>query len=427
MRPDSSGTRLSLLMAGAQALAALTGVAGTLLLSRLMGDAAFGQAMLLISLVTLGAVVVGGNLDAVAMRALNTGTPGTRAAFLRLTRRVIGFGGLLCLFLGTAFWTAGLIPLGSLLVLAAATPMLALLRATARQGAALGRPGVAVTVRLLARPLSFLAFAAVCLGLGASPPYWTPGAVLAAACAAGVVLQLYALRQVLRPLSVTPVGAGNARGWICAGAALAPALLMQELLRDLVLVSAGWTLDAPALGTFALALTLSALPGLAVTAVDIALGPRIGRAAAAGDAVRLSIALAQSALLRVTGLAVALLGLVLILPTALRLADAPHTQPLVWTLVAIPAARALLGNPAMLLAAAGHFTPVGWITTVGAGLTTLSVAVTGLHWGASGAAWAAVLGVGTTLAGLWIVAWKLLGQDCSALVLLNRPRRASSV
>ncbi|MHA3979649.1 polysaccharide biosynthesis protein [Halovulum sp. GXIMD14794] len=426
MRPDATGTRLSLLMAAVQGAAALTGVAGTLLLSRLMGDEGFGRAMLMVSLATLGAVAVTGNLDAVAMRALNTGTTAARAAFLRLCRRTIGAGGALCLLICSLLWAYGFLSLQTLLVFPAAVVLLGLLRTTARQGAALGRPGVAVTVRLLARPLSFLAFGCLCLVTGVHPPEWAPTAVLAGACAAGVGLQVLALSQVLRPLAQCTPEAGHAAGWLRAGAALAPALLMQELLRDLVLVSAGWTLDGASLGVLALALTLAALPGLAVTAVEIALGPRIGRAAASLDRGPLKEALGQSALLRIFGLATALVGLALVLPIALRLAGAPYTQPLVWTLIAIPVTRALLGNPTMLLAASGHVAPVGRISAIGASLTALTVAVAGLHWDAKGAALGAMLGSSATTAWLWATALRITGQDCSVLCLLRTTSRAAA-
>lgn len=415
---------LSVLMAGAQALAALAGAVAMLLLTRTMGPAAFGQAMVLVAAATLGAVAAGANLEGAAIRVLNAWDAPLQAGFLRYTRRIITVGTGVSVAICTLLWLFGAAALPEMLAVVAAIPALAMLRATARQGAALGAPGGAVAIRILARPLTFLGLAVVSCAASLTPPAWILAAALAAAAAVGVLLQLAVLRPVLRSLPPAAREVPGAR-WLRMGLVLAPALLLQELFRDLVMVAAGTVLPAPDLGVLAIALTLAALPGLAVAAVDIATGPRIARLAAANRASEVSRALAEAARLRMLGLCCALPGLALILPPALHFAGAPMASTPVWALVLVPVVRAVLGNPAMLLTALGHADSVGRSSAAAAGLTALAVAGAGAGWGATGAAIAAAGGAGAGQVLLWIACMRLGGPDCSVRVLFRPlPRMA---
>lgn len=412
---------LSVAMAAAHALAALAGAGATLLLTRTMGPSAFGQAMVLVAAATLGAVAAGANLEGAAIRVLNAESAPVQAGFLRYNRRIIGLGSVASTLICAGLWGLGVAPLPAMLAVASAIPALSLLRATARHGAALGAPGGAVAIRILARPLTFLCLAMLSLATALTPPVWALAATLAAAAAGGVMLQLLVLRPVLRSLPPAAREVPGA-GWLRMGLALAPALLLQELFRDLVLVAAGPVLPLPDLGVLAIALTLSALPGLTIAAVDIATGPRIARLAAASQADETSHALAEAARLRLLGLCCALPGLALILPPALRLAGAPMAAVPVWALVLVPVVRTVLGNPAMLLAALGRARTVGRLSATAAGLTALAVAGAGAGWGATGAAIAAAGGAGTGQFLLWCACLRVSGQDCSILGML-RPRR----
>ncbi|MSU90638.1 hypothetical protein GE300_13615 [Rhodobacteraceae bacterium 2CG4] len=424
MTPEWRRAALSAAMGAAQGVAAAAGALAALLLSRQMGAAGFGQAMLLVSAATLGAVVAGANLEGAAIRVLNSGPAWHRAAFVRFNSRVIALGSGLIMLVCAAAWRLDAVSAPAALALAAAAPALALLRATARQGAALGAPGGAVAVRILARPLAFLAFAGLCLALSLRPPDWALAALLAAACGVGVLLQRRVLRPVFRALPPAPraMPGSETRGWLRIGLVLAPSLLVQEMFRDLVLVSAAPVLAAPQLGLLALALTLAALPGLAVAAVEIATGPRIARLAAAG-AAGLPAALAEAARLRLLGLGLALPGLALVLAPALQLAGATGGHALVWALAAVPALRALLGNPALLLTAAGHAATVGGLSAVAAALTGTAVAGGAIAWGTGGAVAGAVAGAGAAQALMWGACLRRTGQDCSARAALMPGRR----
>ena len=82
---------------------------------------------------------------------------------------IIGLSGVLAIGLALA-WALGAGPGWALALVAMLVPVLALSRATGRQGTALGAPGRAVIPRLLARPAVLIPGGALALALGWAAP-----------------------------------------------------------------------------------------------------------------------------------------------------------------------------------------------------------------------------------------------------------------
>lgn len=398
--------RLSLVLLAAQVFAAGGGAMATLLLARAMPAEAFGHGMALISAAMLGALFVGGNLEAGALRFLGRGS--AEAAYVRFSRRLILAGGIVGAALCLMAWVLGAAASGrELALLALLMPLLAMMRATARQGAALGAAGRTVLPRLLTRPAVFLCAGLLAAAAGSAPPGWALPALLLAATAGAIAVQLVLLRDQFRRLT-GPARHDRARvrAWLATGVGMMPGLLFLELHRDFVIAAGSAVLPAEALAGLAVALTLAAVPALAVIAVEVATGPRIAGAQASGRADALRGRLAEAAWLRLAAGSPALLGLGLCVGPVFAFLGPAHAGHggLVWMLAGIPVTRIVLGNPLQLLMLAGETALSFRICAVGAAGSACCIAGAGATWGAEGAAAGATAG--------FMVVWAVLWRGC---------------
>ncbi|MEM8787001.1 MAG: hypothetical protein AAGE76_01960 [Pseudomonadota bacterium] len=407
MVPDRASARAMVLM-GTQVGAAGAGALATLALAALLPSADFGRAMEAISAAMLLSILFSLNLDACAMRVLTQGDAAARARFSGAATRVIWLGAVLAL--PVVVIRAGA-PVAA--VITALALSLALVRLGARQGTALGRPLGTVIPRLMSRPLG-LGGAVLVLWSGVGASWWLPALTLALATGLAAMVQARSLRPVRPPAS----GGWPASHWLRNAACLVPGLLFLEFFRDMAIVSAGLALDDAALGRFALALTLIALPGFAIVAVEIATGRPIAAAIAAGQPV--NPRLVEAARLRLAGAVGCLGALALALPLASAWLPADDLSPLLWPLATVPAIRALIGNPMAMLNLYQRDATVLRICGAGVPLTAAAIALSSAGFGAAGAAWAAAAGFGLTQAALWQACRRQTPVDPSVRVLWRR-------
>jgi|GEM_PF-3778075 len=406
--------RLSAGLGAAQAFGVLGGAFGLLLFSALLGPEGFGQANLLISIAMLGSLAASLNIEAGAIRTLPGLAPKDALEAQKSSRALVLLGSTAMALIWVAASLLGALNWGEALVLSLLVPALALIRVTARQATALGRPAAGTVPRLIARPAGILAGVVAVLWFGLiAEPLILPVAILCAS-----ILGICAQQALLR--GIVPLGIAvklPARPEVAMGLALSPSLLMLEYLRAGTLAVAALVLSTADLGVFALALSLAALPGLAVVAVEMATTPALSRAVRSmGDLHGL---LSQSAGLRLGGFVALTLGLIVVLPLV-----RPHLFPdyqglvplVLWCL--LPAlARAVFGNPVLILTLKGEAHKAGKLSLCSALLVALAT-FGGAHMaGASGAAAGMALGWVTGWFALWIQCQRATGIDASVHVL----------
>lgn len=409
----------AVVLLAAQGSAAAIGAAATLALIATMGAAAFGQATLVIATATLAAVLVNGNLDALALRRLTQGSAGAKAAFLRESVLVtVG------LSLGIALVLGGIVAVGWappwVLGVAVLAPVLAVLRFNARCGTALDAPLAGVLPRLLSRPMGFALLACFAWATGWAPIWWAMPLMLFGASLFGIALQYARLTPKMRPLWRTPPDLGPLIPDLRQAGHMIPGLMFLEYFRDLVIFSASWSLPREDLGVLSLALTFAVLPGLALVAVDVASSARIAKGVAARDAVQTHQALREALALRWLGLILCLAGLALCLGWVQRLAGTQGLAPLIWSLTSVPIVRAALGNTQQLLLLQGQTATVFHTTTLAIIFGLPAILVSAWLWGPMGAATAAAgLHMAVALV-LWSRCRRLTGLDPSVFLLSRR-------
>ncbi|NNU79062.1 hypothetical protein HMH01_01305 [Halovulum dunhuangense] len=422
--PSRAGWALPAALLGAQAFAALGGALATLVLAGMMTPDAFGRGNALVGIAMLGSLALSGNLEAGAFRFLCTGTDADRARFLRASDLLILAGAILAIPLCLVIALPSGASMAEVALLLALFPALALFRARARQGAALGTPGRAALPRLVARPAAFLVLAAGVWITGAQPLAWALPTALLTATLAGLSIQHRLLRTRFHPLKRHGGKPGWNIDWLRTGIAFLPSLLLTEYHRALVLVVAGMTLSAAMLGHLALALSLAALPGLALIAMEMATTQRLTQAALSGDTARSAAILARIARARCLVLLAVLVPFVALLePACARLFPGyPGLAATAWPLLAMPVGRALLGNPLHVLALKGENGAAFIVCGAGVGLTVPAILAGAMLAGAPGAALGAALAQTATGIALWALCRRRCGIDLSVLSL----RRAES-
>lgn len=423
-RPTATTIRAGVLLA-AQALAAATGAAATVALIAVMGAEAFGTAVAVISAATLVSLMASGNLEALAMQQFTQGSDAARLAYLSLSRQVIWCAtGVFALALLVATLIVPADRLMTLPGILALVPVLAILRAQARHCAALGSPLFGTLPRLLSRPVGFGLLVCATFATTLSIAWWHMVVTLFVASLAGIGVQRLSLGrstiqlQLRAEASLAETGQAEAparRSLLLRAAQLAPMLLYLEYFRDLVILGSLWSLTSAETGVLSLALTLAALPGLAVLAVDVATGAPIARAVADEQPVLIRKLLSQATMLRLAGIGPGLVVLgaaLMVISSTQNLGDIAAAS---WILATVPLQRALLGNAHQILMLFGQTRRVFGITALGLLLGVPAVHIGGAVAGVSGVACAAASLHLIVSVALWSACRRHTGLDASAL------------
>ncbi len=415
---------ISLALLLARSLAAIAAALTTFLLARLIPSADLGSVMAMVSAAMIGSLVLSLNIETGAMRFLTearaANAPDRIHGFIHFSRRVIRVlalpvmaGTALFLILTGAPFSAPLL-VGLLMI-----PAFAWSRATARHAGALHQVLRGGLPQLTIRPLTVLVGIALAAAFG-----WplTPLTVLLLFLAGAVLtiaLQTRLLAPVLAPILATPPDDTEAADWAATGVRLAPSLLFQDLLRDLVLVLSALGLGASDTGILAICLTIVLLPNLALVGIEMGYGPQISAACVARNRPELAALLRQAAGLR---LAATLPATVLIAGFAEPILGffgpdyVAGATPL-RLLCLLPLTRAAFGNPFLILSVAGEAAAIFRITGLGL-IAMLAVIPAAALFGLPGAAIAACAGFALVQVWLYASCRASAGADTSALSLI---------
>ncbi|MEL7203294.1 MAG: hypothetical protein AAGL19_03935 [Pseudomonadota bacterium] len=274
-------------------------------------------------------------------------------------------------------WIYGLDAMGPFVLSFAAAPIMANARINSRQGVALGLVLRASLPRVLVRPLVMVAFLGTATVMG-----WTLTAthIMAALCVAAAFetgLQWAFIRHTLAFRRAVPARFDQARAWVPFGLMLSPMLVMQEYLRDVIIMTAGFVLLPGDVAKLGISLSMIGILNFALNAFDLAFSPKISRAIVQGNSKGCARLLT---LCGVGKLGVLMLGVPLawvFIPLALDVmgADYAGIETMFLVLVIIPASRAVFGPANLVLNVTGHKQVLFWCALAGAGAILLGVFV----------------------------------------------------
>lgn len=373
----------------------------TILVALLADQATLGLFMLGLSVMTLGAIVLTGNLEAPAIRYIMhyrvAGAHEEAAGYMRFSvlltlgmSLAAGLGLALLLLAGVLDWSD---MRDRVVVLAVCgMPVVALSRVWMGQAAPLGVVVRGLMPVSLGFPFALCALLAGHAALGGTFRADWLMAVAIVAHAGATALQRGLLRSAIAAARRAPPAMAEWRGWMRDSALLAPHTSLDGLLKQIAITTAGLALPAAGLAEFGIAISVIALLLFAMKAVDLAASPDLSRALAARDGPDTRARLREMARIKALACVAGALLLIVAGHWALTLIgeDYASAYPLVLALVLLPAADALFGHSGLVLNVSGRSGAI--FATALAGMAAIVGGVlAGAVWGGP---WGAALGCG---------------------------------
>ena len=304
-------------------------------------------------------------------------------------------------------------------------PVLGLTRVYARHAAALNSVLQGVLPRMLVRPALFSAvlLAVYALGRHISADFvmllW-----LISACIV-VVLQVTLLRPKLDFVATRPRDMSDRRIWVRTGVMLAPMLIMNEYMNNVLLASASLGVEAATVAQLGIALSLQNFLTYSLTAVDMSFSPQVARAIVREDGVRYRRLLSMVSGLKCLGLLAGAFIVYFLREPLLGMFGQHYVAAgnTFFILMLIPLANALFGPVTLVLNVSGHRKELllgSLVGMIGMGVAT---PVGGWFGGLNGAALGASVAFFLQQVSLYLYCRKRTGVDPSAFAAVARAFR----
>lgn len=413
--------------------AAVAGALVTFLLARILPVDEVGMVLALISAATLASVLVTLNLEAGAVKYVVGGSH--QRAFIRFNRSLIlaltlpvAIGTLWLLdFRWGGLFSANPILAGIVLMM---IPALGFTRATARQAGALQQVLRGGGPQLAIRPAFVLIALLFCLLTQVEANIQTIMSLFLIGILLTLGVQFYLLSDIFAALPKEK-STTQPKVWLTTGLCLAPALLYQDLFRDVILILAAIGLESAEIGQLGVALTILSLPGFALVAIEMGFAPTIAKAISRNSDQDRDRLLRSSARLRIL-LALPAIGLVAAIAGPIVHIFGPDyamaAEPLRLFLL-IPLARIVFGNAALILILRHAHRQILFATGAGLLVLVIGVPLAATIGGATGVAITASIIFMAVQAVLYALCRKLTGIDpsvLSAVPALRAKARAST-
>ncbi len=325
-------------------------------------------------------------------------------------------------------WSKGVVDLGPFLISFAAAPIIANGRINSRHGVAMGRVLRAALPRTLVRPVVMSSFLGIASWQGWSLSAMEIMAAFFVASSLATGLQWLMIRDAMAFRNEVTPRFDAARDWLPFGLMLSPMLIMNEYMRNLIILTSGLVLDASDVARLGISLSMISILNFGLNAFDLVFSPKISRATAgerpAARAKFLSICGAGKFCALVVGVPVA----ILLIPKVLALMGAAYSgiEEMFLVLALIPASKAVFGPASLVLNITGHKRILFVGALAGAGAIVLGTLLGDHLGGAPGVIIGVAIAAAAYQALLFGMCRRTTGIDTTVFSVFWERRRAAS-
>ncbi|MBV1867165.1 MAG: hypothetical protein KUG69_04555 [Marinosulfonomonas sp.] len=438
--------------AGIIVAARIIGTFGTLLytvlMARMMTPENFGIAWTLWSIVYIAGYLVTLNIGATAIRevvrARASGDDASAAGFIIVSRWILFIVSIpaISVFIGFIWWQhpSILADYPVAVFLAAATiPVMGWDAINAAQATALDKVLRSQLPSTLVRPLIFIVAFGAIWAFGYSLSLETVLAIFFTAAIMIATVQHVLIWRFFNFIkSVKPDLSGWAR-WVGSGLLLAPNRLLNDRLKDVLLLVTAVPLGAVGVAKMAVALSIINFLNFAINAVETAFAPKLAQnltrnladGVAPRQMTRATHFIAISGVLKVGMLGAGVIALWLILPLLISFYGPEYSAstPLVWWFALIPLSTAVFGNTTLVMqifdqrSAFFYSSVFGLIMLVVAGVYGVPIIVAYGIDPLIATAMSFAVTMTTLQAYRWVLCWSRTGIDVSLLGALIRRQK----
>ncbi|WP_299684381.1 hypothetical protein [uncultured Tateyamaria sp.] len=334
-----------------------------------------GHAFAALSAGFLLSVVVSLNVEAGSIRFLPLYFENERKAdasgYVFWCRRtvLVMTAGLMIPAVAILIWRNGLAELGPYLLSFAAAPIIANGRINSRHGIALGLVLRAALPRMLVRPVFMTAAlgTANLMDLDLSATQIMVAFFVASSLATG--LQWLLIRHAMAFRHETKPDYSEARDWVPFGLMLSPMLVMNEYMRNLIILTSGIVLMPADVARLGISLSMISVLNFGLNAFDMVFSPKISRATAQDKPRRRAKLLTVCGAGKLVALVVGVPLAWVFIPYVLGFMgkDYAGIEDMFLALAIIPASKAIFGPANLVLNVTGHKKILFWCALIGAG------------------------------------------------------------
>ncbi len=299
----------------------------------------------------------------------------------------------------------------------AAAPVIANERINSRHATALGRVLQGALPRILVRPILMSVTLSICLAYDMTLDATTIMGIFFAASCIGATIQWLVIRHAMAfRKEVTPTF-GEARGWSTLGVMLSPMLVMNEYMRDVIIMASSLVLAQSDLARLGISLSLVGVLNFGVTAFDMIFSPRISKAIAQDKPRQAARLLTFCGAAKIAALSIGVPLAYVLLPYVLDLMGSEYQgiEFLFLILVFIPLSNALFGPANVVLNITGHRWELLLGAMIGLGLLVVLATLGGVQAGLTGVAVGAAAGMTGYQIVLYVLCRMRAGIDTTVL------------
>ncbi|MEM7630711.1 MAG: hypothetical protein AAF227_01655 [Pseudomonadota bacterium] len=265
-------------------------------------------------------------------------------------------------------WRNGLETMGPYLLSFAAAPIIANGRINSRHGIALGLVLRAALPRMLVRPVFMTAAlgSANLLDLDLNATQIMGAFFVASSLATG--LQWVLIRHAMTFRHEVDPSYKEARDWVPFGLMLSPMLVMNEYMRNLIILTSGIVLMPADVARLGISLSMISVLNFGLNAFDMVFSPKISRATAQEKPQRRAKLLSACGAGKLAALVVGVPLAWLLIPYVLGYMgkDYAGIEDVFLALAIIPASKAIFGPANLVLNVTGHKKILFWCALIGA-------------------------------------------------------------
>lgn len=319
--------------------------------------------------------------------------------------------------LAVLIWNKGFAELGPYLLSFAAAPIIANGRMNSRHGIALGLVFRAALPRMLVRPV----FMTAALGTAnlLDMTLDATGIMLAFFVASSLAtgLQWVLIRKAMQFRHAVKPSYAEARDWVPFGLMLSPMLVMNEYMRNLIILTSGIVLMPADVARLGISLSMISILNFGLNAFDMVFSPRISKATAQNKPQRRARLLSICGAGKLGALVVGVPLAWLLIPHILGFmgADYAGIEDMFLALAIIPASKAIFGPANLVLNITGHKKILFWCALAGVGGIVLGTLIGHAMGGTVGVIIGAALAAACYQALLFTMCRMQVGTDTTVL------------
>lgn len=253
-------------------------------------------------------------------------------------------------------WQNSISEIGPYLLSFAAAPIIANGRINSRHGIALGLVLRAALPRMLVRPvfMTLVLGAANLMNVKLNATEIMVAFFVASTLA--TVLQWVLIRHAMSFRKEETPRFADAREWVPLGLMLSPMLVMNEYLRNLIILTSGLVLFPADVARLGISLSMISVLNFGLNALDMVFSPRISRATAQERPRQRARLLTTCGVAKLLALVVGIPLAWVLIPHVLAMMGAEYTgiEDMFVAFAVIPAAKAVFGPANMVLNITGH-------------------------------------------------------------------------